>query len=72
MKKPFLGKNVHIGIENRNVEAAIVFLKRRGIAFKEETRKEKNDELFAIYLDIELEEFAFHLVKNVNSLIDNI
>ncbi len=63
MKKPFLGRNGHIAIGTRNVEAAIAFLERRGIAFKEETRKEKNDELVAIYLDIELGDFAFHLVK---------
>jgi len=63
MKKPFLGDNGHIAIGTRNIEAAIAFLKRRGITFKEETRKEKNDELVAIYLDIELGGFAFHLVK---------
>ena len=63
MKKPFLGRNGHIAIGTRNVEAAMAFLKRRGIAFKEETRKEKNGELVAIYLDIELGGFAFHLVK---------
>lgn len=63
MKKPFLGKNGHIAIGTRNVEAAIAFLKRRGIAFREETCKKKNDELVAIYLDIELGGFAFHLVK---------
>ncbi len=63
MKKPFLGENGHIAIGTRNVEAAMVFLKRRGVAFREETRKEKNDELVAIYLDIELGGFAFHLVK---------
>ena len=63
MKKPFLGKNGHIAIGTRNVEAAMAFLKRRGIAFREETYKEKNDELVAVYLDIELGGFAFHLVK---------
>lgn len=63
MKKPFLGENGHIAIGTRNVEAAVAFLERRGIAFKEETRKEKNEELVAIYLDIELGGFAFHLVK---------
>jgi len=63
MKKPFLGKNGHIAIGTRNVEAAMAFLERRGIAFKEETRKEKNGELVAIYLDIKLGGFAFHLVK---------
>jgi len=63
MKNPFLGENGHIAIGTRNVEAAMAFLKRRGITFKEETRKEKNEELVAIYLDIELGGFAFHLVK---------
>jgi len=63
MKNPFLGENGHIAIGTRNVEAAMAFLERRGIAFKEETRKEKNGELVAIYLDIELGGFAFHLVK---------
>jgi len=63
MKKPFLGENGHIAIGTRNIEAAMIFLKRRGIAFREETRKEKNEELVAMYLDIELGGFAFHLVK---------
>jgi len=63
MKKPFLGDNGHIAIGTRNIEAAAAFLKRRGVAFREETRKEKNGELIAVYLNMELGGFAFHLVK---------
>lgn len=63
MKKPFLGKNGHIAIGTRNVEAAMAYLKKRGINFREETREEENNEVVVIYLDIELGGFAFHLLK---------
>ena len=63
MKNPFLGKHGHIAIGTKNIEGAVAYLAKRGINVKEETRKEKNGELVAIYLDIELGGFAFHLVE---------
>ena len=63
MKSPGLGRNGHIAIQTNNIIGAVHYLKKRGIQFKEETRKEKNGELKIIYLDGDFGGFAFHLVQ---------
>lgn len=63
MKKPFLGKHGHIAIKTNNISAAIYYLEKKGIKFKEDTKKEKDGRIIAIYLDLELAGFAIHLLS---------
>ena len=63
MKLPSLGKNGHICISTLNIQRAISYLGRKGIATKQETAKVKAGVMFAIYIDLELSGFAIHLLQ---------
>jgi 2-dehydro-3-deoxyphosphogluconate aldolase/(4S)-4-hydroxy-2-oxoglutarate aldolase len=62
-KKPFLGKNGHIAIATNHINRAIAYLKRKSIATRPETAKEKDGTLKAIYIDKEVSGFAIHLMQ---------
>jgi 2-dehydro-3-deoxyphosphogluconate aldolase/(4S)-4-hydroxy-2-oxoglutarate aldolase len=63
MKKPFLGAHGHIAIATHSLERAIAHLGRRGIGIKPETKNEQDGKLQTVYLDLEIEGFAFHLIQ---------
>ena len=62
-KSKFPGEHGHIAIFTNFMERAIYYLEMRGVGIKEETKKEKNGKLIAVYLDIELGGFALHLLQ---------
>ncbi len=62
-KKKFPGENGHIAIATNYMDRAIYYLGMRGINIKEETKKEKDGKLVAVYLDVEVGGFAIHLVQ---------
>ena len=64
MKKPYLGKNGHIGIAVVNVERAVAYFAARGVKILTDTEKRDNHgSLLAAYLDIEIGGFALHIMK---------
>lgn len=63
MKSPYLGKNGHIALAVPNIARAIAYLKGKGIGIKADTAKEKNGQMIAVYLDMELSGFAIHLLQ---------
>lgn len=64
MKKPYLGKNGHIGIATTRVGVAKAFLERQGFAFAPESAKySAGEKLTAIYLKEEIAGFAVHLMQ---------
>ncbi len=63
MKSPYLGSHGHIAVSTSGIGRAIAYLKRRGIATKPETAKEKDGKLTAVYLDVEVGGFAIHLLQ---------
>ena len=63
MKSKYLGANGHIAIATNNIHRAIAYLKRKGIATRSETAKEKDGKLKAIYLEQEVSGFAIHLLQ---------
>ena len=63
MKSPYLGAHGHIALSTLNITRAIAFLRRKGVATKQETAKEKDGKLVAVYLDMELCGFAVHLLQ---------
>ena len=63
MKSPFLGAHGHIAISTRNIQRAVAYLRRKGISTRQETAKEKDGKLVAVYLDRELSGFAIHLLQ---------
>lgn len=63
MKQPYLGSHGHIAIAANNLPRAIAHLKRKGIATLPDTAKEKNGQLKAIYLDMDIAGFAVHLMQ---------
>ena len=63
MKSPYLGKNGHIAIAVNNIDRGIAYLKAKGIGMKQDTAKEKNGKLIAVYLDREIAGFAIHLLQ---------
>ena len=62
-KAPGLGSHGHIAISTLNIPRAIAYLKRKGVATKPETAKEKDGKLIAVYLDAEVAGFAIHLLQ---------
>jgi len=58
MKKGFLGKN-----GTNNIGRAISYLGRKGVSIVEDTKKEKDGRLKAVYIDREISGFAIHLVQ---------
>ncbi len=63
MKSPFLGTNGHVAIGTSNIHRAMAYLQRKGIGIREDTAKEKNGKLIAVYLEKEISGFAFHLLQ---------
>jgi 2-dehydro-3-deoxyphosphogluconate aldolase/(4S)-4-hydroxy-2-oxoglutarate aldolase len=63
MKKPFLGKFGHIAISVTNIERAMAYLERKGICFDYDTiKKNANGTIQAVYIDMEISNFAVHLM----------
>lgn len=62
-KAPGLGSHGHIAISTLNIHRAIAYLKRKGMATKPASAKEKDGKLIAIYLDTEVAGFAIHLLQ---------
>ncbi len=63
MKKKYLGEHGHIAIATNNINRAIAYLNRKGIATLPETAKESGGKLKAIYLDLNISGFAIHLMQ---------
>lgn len=64
MKLPYLGENGHIAISTLDMGRAVAYLKRKGVAFHEQSAKyASNGKLSAIYLSDEIAGFAVHLVQ---------
>ncbi|MGB2868282.1 MAG: bifunctional 4-hydroxy-2-oxoglutarate aldolase/2-dehydro-3-deoxy-phosphogluconate aldolase [Bacteroidota bacterium] len=63
LKSKYLGTHGHMAIGTNSVERAVAFLARKGVKIKPETKVEKNGQLRTVYLDVELEGFAVHLLQ---------
>lgn len=60
----FPGENGHIAIGTPSLERAAAFLKKRGVAFREEFKlTDENGRLVALYLEEEIGGFAIHLLR---------
>ncbi|MCD6122793.1 MAG: bifunctional 4-hydroxy-2-oxoglutarate aldolase/2-dehydro-3-deoxy-phosphogluconate aldolase [Spirochaetales bacterium] len=62
-KSRFPGTHGHIAVAVNSIPRAVAYLKRKGISIIEETKKEKNGKIVAVYLDIDLAGFAVHLLE---------
>jgi 2-dehydro-3-deoxyphosphogluconate aldolase/(4S)-4-hydroxy-2-oxoglutarate aldolase len=62
-KSRFPGDHGHIAISTNDIVRAIAYLKTKGVSIREETRKEKDGMLSAVYLEAEVSGFAIHLVQ---------
>ena len=62
-KRKFPGTNGHIAIGVNSMQRAIAYLKRKGISIEEDTRKEKDGKLIAVYLNTDIAGFAVHLLQ---------
>lgn len=64
MNSPYRGKNGHIAIGVTSVERAKAYLQSQGHTFAEDTVKVNSaGKIVAIYLENEIADFAFHLVR---------
>lgn len=63
MKTPYLGKHGHIALATNFIERAIAYLDRNGVKIKPETQSEKDGKVSTVYLDVDVEGFAVHLVQ---------
>jgi len=63
LKQPYLGSHGHIAIATNFIDRAIAYLERSGIAFRGDTRKEKDGKTASIYLQKEIGGFAVHLLQ---------
>jgi 2-dehydro-3-deoxyphosphogluconate aldolase/(4S)-4-hydroxy-2-oxoglutarate aldolase len=63
LKRNYLGTYGHIAVATNFIERAIAFLAWKGIGIKPETMNEKNGKLATVYLDIDINGFAVHLVQ---------
>ena len=63
MKTPFRGAKGHLAVGTADIDEAVAYLRRKGIAFAEETAVVKEGKLIAIYLQQEIAGFAVHLVQ---------
>ena len=57
------GPHGHIAVGTADIDSAVEYLKKRGVAFAEETAVVKDGRLAAIYLSDEIAGFAVHLVR---------
>lgn len=64
MKMPYLGEKGHIAVGTNHVERAKRYLESKGIGFREETAKYRDETLQTIYMKEEIGGFAIHLVRN--------
>lgn len=63
MKSPYLGSHGHIAISTLSITRAISWLSRKGVRVKQDTAKEKDGRIIAVYLDLEVSGFAIHLLQ---------
>ncbi|GAK54533.1 2-dehydro-3-deoxyphosphogluconate aldolase/4-hydroxy-2-oxoglutarate aldolase [Candidatus Moduliflexus flocculans] len=63
MKSPFLGAHGHLAISTNSIPRAVAYLKRKGVAIRPDTLKEKNGKPQSVYLDTEISGFAVHLLQ---------
>jgi 2-dehydro-3-deoxyphosphogluconate aldolase/(4S)-4-hydroxy-2-oxoglutarate aldolase len=63
MKSPFRGTHGHLAIAVHNVERAAAYLATKGIKTVPETLREEGGQQKSVYLDLELNGFALHLVR---------
>lgn len=62
-KDSVYGKNGHVAIKTNYINRAIDYLKGMGVGIKEDTANYKNDKMVAVYLDVEINGFAIHLLQ---------
>ena len=62
-KGPLSGNKGSIAICTNNIHRAIAYLNRKGVSILQESAKEKNGKLNAVYLDREVSGFSIHLVQ---------
>ncbi|WP_294729982.1 bifunctional 4-hydroxy-2-oxoglutarate aldolase/2-dehydro-3-deoxy-phosphogluconate aldolase [uncultured Faecalibaculum sp.] len=64
LKSPYLGKKGHIAISTPNVERAMAYLEKRGVAFNQDSIvRRPNGLIQAVYFQKETGSFAIHLVR---------
>lgn len=64
LKSPYLGEKGHIAISTPNVERAMTYLEKRGVAFNQESIvRRPNGLIQAVYFQKETGGFAIHLVR---------
>lgn len=63
MKSRYLGEHGHLAIATNHIHRAIAFLKRKGIGVRQETAREKEGRLKAVYIDQDLSGYAIHLLQ---------
>jgi 2-dehydro-3-deoxyphosphogluconate aldolase/(4S)-4-hydroxy-2-oxoglutarate aldolase len=63
MKSMYLGEKGHVAVGCNDVARAAAFLKRKGIASLPETEKKKDGRTVALYLDLHIGGFIFHLLQ---------
>ena len=65
MKTPYLGKNGHVALAVNDIKRAVAYFEMMGVTFNQESKKEKDGKLSAIYFEKEIGGFAYHLVQKV-------
>ena len=56
------GKKGHVGLYTEDIDKALEYFAEKGIGVVEETvKRDENGKVTFVYLDIQLEGFAFHL-----------
>lgn len=63
MKTVYLGEKGHVAVGCNDVARALAFLKSRGVNSLPETEKKKDGKTAAIYLDLTIGGFVFHLIQ---------
>ena len=63
MKSPYLGEKGHVAVSCNDVGRALAFLKSKGIGSLPETERKKDGKTAAIYLDLHIGGFIFHLLQ---------
>jgi 2-dehydro-3-deoxyphosphogluconate aldolase/(4S)-4-hydroxy-2-oxoglutarate aldolase len=63
MKSPYLGEKGHVAVSCNDVGRALAFLKSKGIGSLPETERKKDGRTAAIYLDLNIGGFIFHLLQ---------
>ena len=62
LKTPYLGRLGHICIDTRDIDRAVSLLRRKGIAFNEDTwTRDEKGRLTTVYLREEYGGFAIHI-----------